>query len=424
MWLQSFYFLLGVTGSLPSLNVLFSYRAFHVQPGDLELFQSIIALPWLIKPIYAWVSDSFPLWGYRRKPYMFIFSLYAASGYVAAPIVTDSVWIFTLILTWSSFALCVSDVVTDALVVEYVKEHEKGKTEDHGKLLSSCRMSRVAGHITGSVISSCVFYSMGNTGEPIPLLFYITAVFPCLVTITALNVKERPILVIPSVTQTSFWEKYHPRKALNYAKRFFGAFVAGGLWRIAVPVTAYMILPDPDAGYIYLYQDQLGLNGLELSIVSIVELFGNLSGLSFYRFYVRKLPQKHVIAFNIALVGVQLILHAYIMQYAPTPLRIVFVYITSFVQSFNGALVFQPLLSMAAENSPDGEEGSFYATLVSIENFGGVVSQMLSATLLSISQVKEGQYEGLLYASWASAVLYLIPAFLVYVVHHHVQTSV
>jgi hypothetical protein len=37
------------------------------------------ALPWTCKPIYGFVSDAFPLFGYRRKPYMFLAGFFGSA---------------------------------------------------------------------------------------------------------------------------------------------------------------------------------------------------------------------------------------------------------------------------------------------------------------------------------------------------------
>jgi Na+/melibiose symporter-like transporter len=46
-----------------------------LQPSDVARINSLVFIPWIIKPIYGLISDSFPIFGYRRKPYLFIFGL-------------------------------------------------------------------------------------------------------------------------------------------------------------------------------------------------------------------------------------------------------------------------------------------------------------------------------------------------------------
>lgn len=30
------------------------------------------ALPWLVKPVYGFLSDTIPIWGLRRRPYLIL----------------------------------------------------------------------------------------------------------------------------------------------------------------------------------------------------------------------------------------------------------------------------------------------------------------------------------------------------------------
>jgi hypothetical protein len=62
----------GVTG-LSDLALSYLYKDdLQLQPSDVSRINSLAFIPWIIKPIYGFISDSFPIFGYRRKPYLFI----------------------------------------------------------------------------------------------------------------------------------------------------------------------------------------------------------------------------------------------------------------------------------------------------------------------------------------------------------------
>jgi len=61
------YFVQGILG-LSRLAVSFYFKdELHMDPAELAIFSGLSTLPWLIKPLYGFVSDTFPLFGYRRR---------------------------------------------------------------------------------------------------------------------------------------------------------------------------------------------------------------------------------------------------------------------------------------------------------------------------------------------------------------------
>lgn len=71
------YFVQGILG-LSRLAVSFYFKdELNMDPAELAIFSGFATLPWLIKPIYGFVSDTFPLFGYRRR---------SASRLIASPL--------------------------------------------------------------------------------------------------------------------------------------------------------------------------------------------------------------------------------------------------------------------------------------------------------------------------------------------------
>ena len=63
----------GVVG-LSDLALNYLYKDdLHLMPPQVTRINSLIIIPWIIKPVYGLISDTLPICGYRRKPYLFIF---------------------------------------------------------------------------------------------------------------------------------------------------------------------------------------------------------------------------------------------------------------------------------------------------------------------------------------------------------------
>jgi hypothetical protein len=89
-----------------------------LNPAQVSEYLSVLVIPWMIKPIYGLVTDYIPLLGYRRKAWLFLVNLLAASGFLWLTGLTDvGTVIIALVLT--AFGTAASDVIIDALMVEH-----------------------------------------------------------------------------------------------------------------------------------------------------------------------------------------------------------------------------------------------------------------------------------------------------------------
>lgn len=80
-------------------------------------YLAILSMPWMIKPVYGLVSDYIPLLGYRRKTWLMVVNLCAATGFLWLSGLTDAGTVITA-LTLTAFGTASSDVIIDALMVE------------------------------------------------------------------------------------------------------------------------------------------------------------------------------------------------------------------------------------------------------------------------------------------------------------------
>ena len=72
----------------------------------------------MIKPLYGFFTDQFPLFGYRRKTYLVVCGLTGASSYALLAGIAGSAAGATTALSMAALASAFSDVVTDAIAVE------------------------------------------------------------------------------------------------------------------------------------------------------------------------------------------------------------------------------------------------------------------------------------------------------------------
>src|SRR5437870_10529073 len=86
---------------------------------QIATFGWITLLPWVIKPLYGFLSDSVPLFGYRRKSYFILSCAVAAvAGLLLAARGTPTYWTLAVFVTAMAFGVAFTDVLTDAMMAE------------------------------------------------------------------------------------------------------------------------------------------------------------------------------------------------------------------------------------------------------------------------------------------------------------------
>jgi len=55
---------------------------YGLSPAMMGLYLSYTTLPWMIKPFWGIITDSKPLFGYRRKSYIILFGILDALGWI------------------------------------------------------------------------------------------------------------------------------------------------------------------------------------------------------------------------------------------------------------------------------------------------------------------------------------------------------
>lgn len=112
------YFVQGALG-LARLAVTFTLKDdLQLSAGDVAALSGVFTLPWVIKPVYGFVTDSVPFLGYRRRSYLAAAGLVGTGAYIALAAGLPSVMATVGAVVLGSASIAVSDVVVDSMVVE------------------------------------------------------------------------------------------------------------------------------------------------------------------------------------------------------------------------------------------------------------------------------------------------------------------
>ena len=141
----------------------------------------LMSLPWALKIFCGFLSDSVPIYGMRRKPYFIIgWVLYALCNIILAIIKTPSLEILALFIFLMTTFFVLSDVCTDAIIVERSKAYETPATR--GTLQAFGYITRFFGGILGALLGA-ILYNKSDWGWGLDIwaIFLLNAFFPLLI---------------------------------------------------------------------------------------------------------------------------------------------------------------------------------------------------------------------------------------------------
>lgn len=144
---------LGQAGGLISQPLSYYLKTgLGLSAADVSNYLAILSIPWMIKPLYGLLSDYIPLLGYRRRSWLMLVNLIAASGFLWLSGLLD-VGTIVAALVLTAFGTAFSDVIIDALVVE--NGNRTGQTARfQGMQWIAFRVAAILTALTGGYLAS------------------------------------------------------------------------------------------------------------------------------------------------------------------------------------------------------------------------------------------------------------------------------
>ncbi|PNW87937.1 hypothetical protein CHLRE_01g007737v5 [Chlamydomonas reinhardtii] len=413
------YFVQGILG-LSRLAVSFFFKdELHIEPAEVAMLTGLSSLPWMVKPLYGFLSDSVPLLGYRRRSYLV---LCGAAGHCGLE---------------HSGAGCERRAGRGGLHAAGQPghggggrgggQHRGGAGERApageggavaGSLQSLCWASAAVGGITSAYFSGSFVQDYGCR-----FVFGLTAFFPLVVCASALLIEEKPFGAAPAGSEASALpggplapsalaaaaaggiHHPHPHAAADSTirQRLYSQGVA--LWRAATP--------SADSAMFFYQTTALGFTPEFLGRVRLGGSLASLAGVAIFNGWLKDVPLRRmlvgVMVLGTALNSSQLVLISGLHRQWGLSDQL-FVLGDSMVLTVLGQISWMPILVLAARMCPAGVEATLFATLMSVLNCGSITGSALGAGLTNLYGVTSDKYDNLFALVSTCIVLNLVPA--------------
>ncbi len=373
------YFVQGILG-LGRLAVSFFLKdELAMSPAEVSAMLGIVAIPWMIKPIFGFISDGVPIFGYRRRPYMIFSGILGAFSWVALAKWVHTPLAATGAIAISSLSVAISDVIVDSLVVERVQKESISAT---GSLQSLCWAVSALGGLITAYFSGSLLETFSNQ-----TVFLITATFPLIVSAVAWLIAEEKVDIGINFE--------------NVKQQVKQVKIAITKKSILLP-TAFLFLwqatPTSESAFFFFSTNELGFQPEFLGRIRLVTSIAALLGVWLFQRFFKSVPFRKIFGWSTVISSLLGMTTLLLVTHANRALGIDdhwFSLGDSLVLTVMGEIAFMPVLVLAARLCPPGVEATLFALLMSIYNLAGLISHESGALLMHWLKVTETNFDNL-----------------------------
>lgn len=350
--------------ALPGLTVSFLLKdVLKMTAEQAAYFAAITIVGWAIKPLWGIISDTFPVFGYRRKSYLIFTSVFAAAIWlVLGRIENYSTSTLILLFSLSSVSYAFMDVLCDALMIE------RGKAHNLTGRFQSIQWT--------AVYVASIFAALGGGWVAEHLkpqtVFSLNGIFPVIILAAAL-------LFIHEEKNPAVREQIG--RSWQSLKTAFGGRT---LWLLGFFLFFLAFSPSFGAPFFYYSVDNLKFSKFFLGAVGAVGSAAAALGAVLYSRYYRRFETRPLIKAMIV-IGVVATLSDLVYFTPPVTqnlflARAIYVTLTA-ILGVVGAFTFLTMMNAAALATPRYSEGTTFAVLTSFWNVGLMGSAALGGFL-------------------------------------------
>jgi MFS family permease len=316
----------------------------------------VTGLAWNVKPLYGLLSDLVPLRGSRRRSYLLVTTAVATAGWLALGLQpVQAYWPLLLLLSVTGLGLAFTDVLCDAVMVEEGKPRGLTGRFQAIQWTAIYAASLLTG-IGGGYLSAHV---------PHATTFLLIAAFPAVAFVV------------------SAWAVREPRTRFDRASvaatlaALRAGFRTGPLWRAALFIFLWNFSPSFGVPLEFYMVDVLKITKIQLGLLATLSSAGAIVGALLYARYARRMPLRRLLDLAVAtgVVGT-LAYYGLVGWWSAVALNV--------VVSVVSMVALLATLDLAARAVPLHAEGTFFATLMSVNNLGTTGSTWVGGLLYDL----------------------------------------
>lgn len=354
------------------------------------MISGISAFPWLVKPLYGFISDSIPLFGYRRRSYLVLSGLLGALSWSLMATSVDNKYSAAFCILLGSLSVAFSDVVVDSMVVERARGESQSTS---GSLQSLCWGSSAFGGIVSSYFSGSLLDAYG-----VRFVFGVTALLPLLTSAVAVLVKEQPTLGTARGQTFSFARPEFLESSKQSIIQLWVSVRQPSIFLPTLFIFLWQATPHSDSAMFYFTTNSLGFTPEFLGRVKLVTSIASLLGVGLYNGFLKNVPLRKIFLGTTILGSALGMTQVLLVTGLNRKFGISdewFAIGDSLILTVLSQASFMPVLVLAARLCPEGMEATLFATLMSVSNGGSVLGGLIGAGLTQVFGITKDKFDNL-----------------------------
>lgn len=402
----------GISG-LPDLAIQYIYKdVFGLSPASVSSLISFTYIPWFLKLLYGFISDSFPIFGYRRKPYLVIFTFINLASLFGLAFIQFNIYFFVSLIVIYQIASAFINMLAEALIIETSrKQAKKGKNKTaHNVFLFF--FIRSFGYLLMSFCSGALIEILD-----IKYIFIITTIFPILILIAACTLKEKKVNILKqkknsNITKEKLTQIYKnlnisplEEKTITKNITLKGQFILlkemikqPNFCKTALYTLIYSITPGYSTVLFFFYTNDLKFSPIQMGNVKMIYGISVIIGMVIFRLFLQKVKFKKVMMISICLDILfnlnMILLIKHINRSLNIP-DIVYVLVSESFLNSTSEIMTMPLLILVCNVCPKKIEGTLYALFMAIMNLGYFIAAQSGALIVKFLGVTEENFTNL-----------------------------
>jgi len=348
---------------------------FGFGPADSAYWLSFHSIGWVIKPLWGFISDCYPIMGEHRRPYMIVVSTIGSCGFFFYGYVT-SIHQFVAILILTNACMSFLSVIAQALLVQ-----RSGTETLH---VASFNFSSYF-VVKLTCVAICT-YGAGLALERMTarrVLMLIAVLFG-------------PVLVVsPWMKETPSAAALRPLEQMAIVRRLYAR---KEVWGTTLYIFVFCSMPNAASAMFFFNIDVLHFSESFIAIISLCASAAAVFGLVLYHNFFSEVSFRPL--FGVATLACVVLSLTPLIQV----FRInrqwgiddhVFALVDTFIITAVIEVLWIPMLVLASRLCPKKVEGTTYALFLSIHNLGLWASGVLSWALTRALGVSRDNLENL-----------------------------
>ncbi|MDD5084874.1 MAG: MFS transporter [Candidatus Omnitrophica bacterium] len=341
------YFAQGALG-ISAVALPLYMRRLGLSIEDITVLTAIASTPWFIKIIFGALSDSCPIGGKRRKPYIIAYSLISCLGWFLLAVLPFSKIFFALSLIAANLGFAATDVVTDGLIVE---NSDKDSAQAYQGI---CWTSRGVGAVIAGFLGGWLASRFDYR-----LVFVITACLPLVALLASLGIEE--------ASHKYVGLRYAFRPILQSLKLLFRT--RGPLFWFSILLIVTAFSGSFGTPLFFFMKEKLKFSEFYLGTLMSVSWVGAIIGSLVYLKYFSKVSYQKALLWAVIINSGSTFFCLLILKYYSAA------FFLFLIGGFLSYLTFLPLMASAARLTHGTDvESSLFSILMSVYNLGTIAS--------------------------------------------------